>query len=83
MPRNIRNFWIELEVDGRSKRIETGPKTGTGGFDMVIRLRENGTTSDKYMHIRGNSYNGKLEIRATECNGKDIDQNPKVIETDR
>lgn len=42
MPRNVRNFWLELNVDGAAKRIETGPRAKDGGFDLVILQRDKG-----------------------------------------
>lgn len=42
MPRNVRNFWIELEVDGRKTRIATGPIAADGGFVLTVRQRDRG-----------------------------------------
>lgn len=42
MPRNVRNFWIELVVDGRAQRIETGPQNKEGGFTLRVRARDKG-----------------------------------------
>lgn len=42
MPRNVRNFWIELEVDGKKSRIATGPVRKDGGFRMTIKQRSSG-----------------------------------------
>ena len=43
MPRVVRNFWIELVVDGKKTVVETGPKSSHGGADITIQVRENGT----------------------------------------
>lgn len=40
MPRNVRNFWIELTIDGAAKRIETRSKDG--GFTLTILQRDKG-----------------------------------------
>ena len=40
MPRNVR---IELDVDGKASRVETGPKSKTGGFSLIIRQRDGGS----------------------------------------
>lgn len=37
--RNVRNFWIEVEVDGRKEKIETGPRNADGGFMITIGMR--------------------------------------------
>lgn len=42
MTRNVRNFWIDLDVDGRSSRIGTGPVSKDGGIDLYVRMRDNG-----------------------------------------
>jgi len=42
MPRNVRNFWIELEVDGRKQRIATGPVSKGGGFSLTVKMRDQG-----------------------------------------
>lgn len=63
MPRNVRNFWIELQVDGRYTPIATGPVSKDGGFRVKVRIRENGTISDNYVELIGvASPNGNLNI---------------------
>lgn len=42
MPRNVRNFWIELDVDGSKKSIGTGPRNKDGGFNLTIKQRSMG-----------------------------------------
>jgi hypothetical protein len=42
MPRNVRNFWIELDVDGRKETLEAGPVSKTGGFSITIKMRNDG-----------------------------------------
>lgn len=39
---NVRNFWLELTVDGGTKRIETGPRSKDGGFSLTILQRDKG-----------------------------------------
>lgn len=43
MPRNVRNWWIEIEVDGRKHRVATGPRNKGGGFSIVIKQRDGGS----------------------------------------
>ena len=52
-PRNVRNFWIELNVDGRETEIATGPVAKDGGFSMSILIRENGKISRRKVEING------------------------------
>ena len=64
MPRNVRNFWIELSVDGRDSTVETGPVRKDGGFEMTIRMRDQGSISPKTMRIVGTENNGSLQLLA-------------------
>ncbi len=42
MPRNVRNFWLELDVDGKRTRVETGPQSKDGGFSLDVKMRDEG-----------------------------------------
>lgn len=42
MPRNVRNFWIELNIDGKKTQIATGPIRKDGGFSLSIKMRDRG-----------------------------------------
>lgn len=42
MPRNVRNFWIDLNVDGRKASVNTGPRRKDGGFRLSIKMRRDG-----------------------------------------
>ena len=61
-PRNVRNFWIELDVDGRETEIATGPVAKDGGFSMSILIRENGKISKKKISITGFAENSILKV---------------------
>ena len=63
MPRNVRNFWIELDVDGRSTPVATGPRRKDGGFSLTIRQRDDGDIVTP-LHIVGVATdNGALVLR--------------------
>jgi hypothetical protein len=53
MPRNVRNFFIEGQIDGSKTPIGTGPVSAGGGFELVVRLRENGAVSSRALYVRG------------------------------
>ena len=55
MPRNVRNFWIELEVDGRKTPIASGPTSKTGGFNLVIHQRYNGSVLESVLTVIGDA----------------------------
>ena len=69
-PRNLRNFWIELEVDGRKTMIETGPRHADGGFDLIIKVREGKGVHRHSLRVTGVvNIEGKLVLRATKFEG--------------
>ena len=52
MPRNVRNFWIEADVDGYKNRFGFGSKRKEGGFEMLINQRDKGQIK-QVCHIQG------------------------------
>jgi len=63
MPRNVRNVWHMLEVDGRTSKVETGPKNGNGGSYERVLFREEGDISPTELRI---------EVRVSDMpNGKE------------
>lgn len=42
MPRNVRNFWVEVEIDGQVTRLAGGPKAADGGFVLTVKQRDHG-----------------------------------------
>ena len=46
MPRNVRNYWIEADIDGRRNALAGGPVRKDGGFDLTIKMREHGWIKD-------------------------------------
>ncbi len=71
MPRNVRNFWLEIEVDGRKSRIGVGPVRKNGGFTLSIRQRDDGQVT-KPMVINGfadDMGNIRLEVMAEKVQG--------------
>ena len=42
MPRYVRNFWIEVYVDGRKTKIACGPRAKDGGALITIYQRSEG-----------------------------------------
>ena len=42
MSRNARNFWLEIEVDGRRAKVATGPISTDVGFRVVVKMRDRG-----------------------------------------
>lgn len=67
MPRHVRNFWIDLDVDGRTP-IGTGPKGKDDGFCMNVFIRDNGSVK-KAVAINGRAINNSLEISIHTADG--------------
>lgn len=64
MPRNVRNFWLELSVDGSQKTIATGPRNKDGGFTLTILQRDKGDIV-RAMEVWGRvSSEGKIVLSA-------------------
>jgi len=42
MPQNVRNFWLECEVDGRRETVACGPKAKDGGLRLKLKVRHKG-----------------------------------------
>jgi hypothetical protein len=61
MPRNVRNFWIELDVDGQKTRIAAGPRRG--GFRMRVYIRNNGEIVCPLL-VEGTEEDGELKLTA-------------------
>lgn len=75
MPRNVRNFWLELSVDGKRTDIATGPVSKDGGFFLTIKQRSSGAIV-RAMDVRGFLDDGMLVLEATARPGA-------IGETDR
>lgn len=42
MPRNVRNFWLEGDIDGNRAAVSGGPQSKGGGFSLRIKQRHRG-----------------------------------------
>lgn len=54
MPRNVRNFWIEVEtldVNG-GRKVATGPRSSSGGADIIIRQRNHGEVDPLTIEVK-------------------------------
>ena len=38
----VRNFWVEVEIDGRKTKLEGGPKPKEGGLKIRLYQRDYG-----------------------------------------
>jgi hypothetical protein len=42
MARNVRNVWVEADIDGRETTLEGGPVNRHGGMTMRVYIRDGG-----------------------------------------
>jgi len=76
MPRNVRNFWIDLDVDGRNP-ISAGPKGAGGGFELNIKMRDEGSVKDALRVVGNITRDGTIELHVLPFDRQDF-----VIEGD-
>ncbi len=72
MPRNVRNFWLDGDIDGRKSGISGGPQAKDGGFSLTIKQRDNGQVTTG-LRIDGYAFlDGTLQLRIRDGSGKVI-----------
>lgn len=77
--RNIRNFWLDIDIDGRSS-IGTGPKAKDGGFKVTVYVRDKNEISPRKIILTGYaSYKGGLVVTIKD----DVSFERTVCTTDR
>ncbi len=52
MPRNLRDFWVTLNVDGYAKQVSQGPRSRGGGFHIDVEVASHGDPK-KLLRISG------------------------------
>ncbi len=73
MPRNVRNFWIEADIDGLKEMVATGPIAADGGISVRILQRNEGgivtalriygiADSDGHLELTAHSDDGAQKI---------------------
>lgn len=73
MPRNVRNFWLDARVPGRSTALEGGPVGKTDGFDQTIYMRRDGGVTVG-ARLRGWYGGGRLHLEIEP--GDDVEVTP-------
>lgn len=66
MPRCIRNFWLDAEIDGKRSRFASGPRARDGGFRLDIHYREHGSVSARSLRISGRCVQNKLTLKVED-----------------
>lgn len=78
MPRNVRNFWIDVDIDGRETKLSGGPVAADGGMDVTLSVREGGAVS-RALSLRCYEAHGTLTVLVIAPDGGTV----AAIETDR
>lgn len=79
MIKNVRNWWVELDVDGRATRTATGPRKPNGGFDVTVFQRD-GEDPVVALTVSGIArQDGTLTLKVQDKGGKVI----HTFKTDR
>lgn len=63
MPRNVRNYWVSLEVGGRKTRVAAGPRGKEQGFTCTVWMRNDGSVDPKPLVVAGLVVDGLLQLR--------------------
>lgn len=63
MARNVRNFWLDISVDGKAAGVSTGPRNKDGGFRCRVLMRADGQIHHGDLTIDGIVVDGLLELR--------------------
>ena len=67
----IRNFSIDVNIDGRKTPLTGGPRTKDGGFVLNIHMRDE-NTSIPAIRIYGGCYDGKLTLLIEDTSDKNV-----------
>lgn len=72
MPRNVRNFWVELFVDGRPTPVAGGPRNKDGGFSLKVLMRDRGAIVTP-LYVRGQVLSsGALRLSVDDEKGRTL-----------
>lgn len=63
MPRNVRNFWVRVNVDGKKTPVATGPRRRDGGFSCNIQMRSDGDIHPDEVTVEGKNNGGLLVLK--------------------
>lgn len=64
MPRNVRNWWIEGNIDGKDSALTGGPVSKNGGIDVIIYQRDDGQVTE-VVRLSGHAYGNLLRLEVT------------------
>lgn len=71
MPRNVRNFWVDLDVDGRANRINAGPQRKDGGMTLRLYVRDEGMVTQA-LTVKCYAEGDTLTVSVLDENGWEV-----------
>jgi hypothetical protein len=76
--KNVRNFWIEIVVDGKAQKVAVGPVSKTGGFDLTVYMNDGGESVEALVVLgRANVLPANREEKLKEAVGLSLKVEPK------
>lgn len=69
-PRNVCNWWLVADIDGRRGALESGPRAKDGGIYVAISQRDDGEISNALTVIGTAREDGTLYLEVLDRNGK-------------
>lgn len=82
MPVNVRNFWVDLSVDGRQNDVGTGPRSKDGGMLARFFIRDDGEVKAA-ITVRCDVMGDKLTLTVYDNSGQCESMIPITIVTQR
>ena len=72
MPRNVRNSWVDLVVDGREATIGTGPRSKDGRMTAQFYVRDDGCVERSVRVSTHVDHDGSLRLSVFDPDGNCI-----------
>ena len=77
--RTVRNFWVDLDIDGYEKTIGAGPKSADEGFHQEIFMRDKGKVILACSIVGMVDEQGRLRLEITpETGGAFVEALPRI-----
>lgn len=71
MVANVRNFWIEADIDGRKTKLAGGPRCKDGGIELTIKQRVRGNIVT-VARVEGYAVNDNLMLSILTLDNEDL-----------
>lgn len=70
--KNVRNFWIDCDIDGRESILSGGPRSKTDGMSVIIKQRNNGDVTTALTVSCFVNVDGDLETYVADAHGNEV-----------